>query len=331
MFDCRIVLDAARVTASLGRLPTEHPCATPWRLQGAAEAAVRDALAPPDRTAIEHLRAGMLPWLVVGTGMDLRALPETPTGFEPVPDPAWWPLAWLTVGLMSLAGARIVSYACENDGAAFVNLVALPPSEVGAQFAEKSTREMRGHTDGAAFPFPSEFARGGEDHSPAPDLLVLVGLRNPGGTPTRLAPVTKALEHLTDEEVAALEGPHFNIGAQRTFRGVRPRVGSPLLSRDEPDGLAFRFSHRSVRAAEDAPEAAASALARLEEALPGLYEDVVIGPGDVCLVRNRLVVHGRGAPGEGCGGATRWLLRTYGWVAATIGHRDPAAAAHVHL
>lgn len=51
---------------------------------------------------------------------------------------------------------------------------------------------------------------------------------------------------------------------------------------------------------------------RLEQLLPATYQDVVVGFGDVRLVQNRFVVHGRGAPGQGYGGTTRWLLRTYG-------------------
>ena len=283
------------------------------------------------RREVELFRTGQRPWLVVPSGMNLDALPETPTGFAPEPDPAWWPIAWFTVGLMSMVGASVVSYVCENDGAAFVNLVARPQSGPDARQAEKSTRPMRGHTDAVSFPFPGEFALGGEEHSPAPDLLVLVALRNPLSTPTRLASLSKALEGLTDEEAAALEGSHFDIKPQGTFATDKVRVGCPLVSRAEANGLAVRFSHSSVVPSHGAPDIAGQALGRLAEFLPDLYENMALKPGDVCLVHNRLVIHGRGAPGCDVGGRSRWLLRTYGWIHGTVGHAVPSGADHIHL
>lgn len=316
----------------MAALPHEDPCVRPLELRGQAAAVVRAALSPEAAATLGHFAAGLEPWIVVRTGIDLSALPETPTDFPPVVDRSWWPLAWLTVGIMALAGARLVSYACENAGAAFVNLVARPVEQVGEGLAERSTKAMRGHTDGASFPFPSEFAAGLEHHSPAPDLLLLVGMRNQAGTKTRLAPVSAALGPLTDEEVDALAGPWFDIRAQRTFDTERLRVAAPILSRREArHGLSMRFSHSNITVSEGAPPAAEAALQKFTEALPDLYAGVAVGPGDVCLIHNRQVIHGRAAPGPGFGGTTRWLLRTYGWMDDTTGNRAPGGPAHVHL
>jgi hypothetical protein len=290
------------------------------------------ALTGDDMISIRHFSQGLAPWLVVRTGIDLSRLPPTPVDFPPVQHDAWWALGWFTVGLVALAGARIVSYGCENGGAAFINLSAHPEKDVGTGEAERSQMAMRGHTDGAAFPFPSEFSLGGEAHSPAPDLLVLVGLRNPDGVPTKLAPVSLALKELTDEELWAMEEPWFDIAPQATFHTNRIRVGAPLLSRREPrHGLSMRFSHGKVAPTHGAPEAAATALRHFKEALLDLYVDVPIGPGDVCLIHNRQVIHGRGAPGAGVGGTTRWLLRTYGWMDDTTGNPKPGGPSHCHL
>jgi hypothetical protein len=331
MSNLTIAIDPGRLGASLTDLPIEDPCSEPWAHQRRAEAAVLRSLSDVQITTLRHFSGGLHPWLIVRTGFTSPELPETPTGFAPVGDMAWWPLAWMTVGLMSLAGARLVSYASENDGAAFVNLVALPPDEVGARLSERSTKQMRGHTDGVSFPFPSEFEQGGEPHSPAPDLLVLVGLRNPNDTPTRLVAVSEVLAQLTEAEEEALTGPYFNISPQRTFKTEYHRVATPLLSRNEATGQAFRFSHSSVTAVPDAPAAAVSALAHLEQLLPAAYKDVVVKPGDVCLVQNRLVVHGRGSPGQGHGGSSRWLLRTYGWTTRTRGLHSDGMPDHIHV
>ncbi|WP_338665991.1 TauD/TfdA family dioxygenase [Pararoseomonas sp. SCSIO 73927] len=326
-----IVLEPGRLAAALATAPDEDPCIRPIELRDRARAMAGTALASEDMTSVRHFAHGLEPWLVVRAGMDLSRLPPTPLDFPPVQNDAWWPLGWLTVGLMALAGARLVSYACENGGDAFVNLVARPEEDVGAGPAERSRKAMRGHTDGASFPFPSEFAAGDEVHSPAPDLLVLVGLRNPEGTPTRLAPVSLALKNLTDEELWAMEGPWFDIAPQATFDTDRVRVGAPILSRREPrHGLSMRFSHGRVAPSHGAPAAAGIALRRFKEALADLYVEVPIGPGDVCLIHNRQVIHGRAATGPGVGGTTRWLLRTYGWMDGTLGHRQPGGPPHCH-
>jgi alpha-ketoglutarate-dependent taurine dioxygenase len=327
-----VAIDPARLPAALAALPSGDPCLEPVGLRAEAGAAIRGALSTDDAITLGQFAAGQQPWLVVRTGIDLAALPATPTDFPPLQHPSWWPLAWATVGLMSLAGARLVSYQSENDGAAFVNLVAQDAGVAGAGLAERSTKSMRGHTDGVSLPFPSEFAAGGEDQSPAPDLLVLVGLRNPSGTMTRLAPVSSALAVLTDDQYDAMQGPWFNIAPQRTFVNGRPRVEAPLLSRAEPrHGYSMRFSHSSVTVSNEAPPVAREALEAFCAALPELYTGVVVGPGDICLIHNRQVIHGRAAPGPGVGGATRWLLRTYGWMSDTIGNHRRGGPAHLHV
>jgi len=173
---------------------------------------------------------------------------------------------------------------------------------------------------------------GNENHSPAPDLLVLVGLRNQAGTMTKLAPVSLALDCLSDSELNAMEGPWFDIAPQRTFETQQLRVGAPLLSRQEPrHGLSMRFSHSNITVSEDAPPEAETALAHFRQALPDLYTGITIGSGDICLIHNRQVIHGREAPGPGVGGTTRWLLRTYGWMEGTVGNPQQGGPDHVHL
>lgn len=39
--------------------------------------------------------------------------------------------------------------------------------------------------------------------------------------------------------------------------------------------------------------------------------DLTLNPGDVVLINNRRMLHGRGRVSEGYGGETRWLLRSY--------------------
>ncbi|WP_162266976.1 TauD/TfdA family dioxygenase [Bordetella hinzii] len=51
---------------------------------------------------------------------------------------------------------------------------------------------------------------------------------------------------------------------------------------------------------------------KLEDACNASAKLVVVQPGDVLIVSNRLALHGRGEVGDGVGGQSRWLLRAYG-------------------
>ncbi|MCY1383429.1 hypothetical protein D9M69_715540 [compost metagenome] len=43
-----------------------------------------------------------------------------------------------------------------------------------------------------------------------------------------------------------------------------------------------------------------------------MMRSVVVKPGDILLVNNRIGLHGRSEVGGEAGGESRWLLRTYG-------------------
>ena len=89
-------------------------------------------------------------------------------------------------------------------------------------------------------------------------------------------------------------------------------MGAPILSRAEPRrGLSVRFSHGKVTVSDGAPLEAETGFARFIDALPGVYEDVIIGLGDICLVHSRQVIQGRSGTRLGVGRQTRWLLLSY--------------------
>jgi hypothetical protein len=58
--------------------------------------------------------------------------------------------------------------------------------------------------------------------------------------------------------------------------------------------------------------AAEQASNQLEAACNQAAKPVVVQPGDVLVINNRLALHGRDKVGDDVGGQSRWLLRTYG-------------------
>jgi L-asparagine oxygenase len=242
-------------------------------------------------------------------------LPNTPEWFTPVPDVdstlAGRAAALATHGFL---GKETVSYGSESDGALFVNLVRIDGS---GKYADKSTGSMRGHTDAVSFPFNGEVDAIDPRIAPSPDLVTLVGLRNPGAVPTTVMVLEDVLGELTPEHVAELKKEQFTIESQFTFwEGMREILGhihtaidEPVL-KDAPAGTIVRYSHSSVKPTV-LGGAAKAASDSLELACNKVVVSVVVEPGDVLVVSNRLCLHGRGFVGGEIGGHARWLLRTY--------------------
>lgn len=256
------------------------------------------------------------PYVHLAAAFDPTELPETPTGFCPVPDSrgtlAGRAAALAAHGVLIL---ETVSYGSENAGALFVNLVALPGVGV---VAERSTKSMRGHTDAVSFPLNGDDFEGDFRIAPSPDVVTLVGLRNPDGIATRLMKLEDILGRLSESDIDELRKPQYSFRSQRTFvEGMKRILGGELVVTDEPIlkdtrlGPSIRYSHSSVVPTE-AGGPAELAANNLEVACGAVATDVVIRPGDVCIVNNRLSLHGRAKVGEGAGGESRWLLRTYG-------------------
>lgn len=266
---------------------------------------------------------------------DATSLVDTPQAFFPVPNTdstvAGRAAALAVHGLVHL---ETVSYGSENEGNLFVNLVAMPG--VGA-FAEKSKGSMRGHTDAVSFPFSGEDDPADARIAPSPDLVTLVGLRNPTGVATRVMSLADVMPLLSAVDVAELKKAQYSVTAQRTFRrGTRQVLGAehvvidaPVL-KDTSSGTYVRYSHSNVTA-QVTGGPAQQASEHLEDACNRVATPVVVQPGDILVINNRTALHGRGEVGDPVGGQSRWLLRTYALDTSGLPaqKRRSGAAAHV--
>ncbi|MEH6494021.1 MAG: taurine catabolism dioxygenase TauD [Halopseudomonas sp.] len=257
---------------------------------------------------------------------DIDDLPETPAAFTPVPDVVTTVAARAcSVACLAALNSDTISYGSENDGHLFVNLVVLPGDD---DFAEKSKSDMRGHTDAVSFPVRGQLHEFDERVAPSPDFVCLSGLRNPDETATTVMPLSEVLQQLTPAELVELTKPQYVIRPQKTFtRGLRKLLGknSLLLNAmagiqllfESEDGYWIRYSH-SAADADYESHLATHAVTRFEEACQKCSVSVVISPGDILVVNNRVGLHGRGVVGGEAGGHSRWLLRTYGLDTRTL-------------
>ena len=247
---------------------------------------------------------------------DSADIGDTPTQFFPIPDTEGT-LASRAAAL-ALHGAlaiESISYGSENDGHLFVNLVAIPdPGALG----EKSKKGMRGHTDGVSFPFPHEDDADDPRIAPAPDFVTLMGLRNRRRVATTVIPVSDVLAQLSSNDIVELSKPQYSIRSQKTFiQGMKKILQRELVVIDTPilkpvgKETLIRYSHSNVQATVEGGPAEMAAR-NLEKACIEATRRIVMQPGDVLVINNRLSLHGREEVGEDTGRDSRWLLRTYG-------------------
>lgn len=286
-------------------------------------------LLPAIVTALEEVKVSLYdvqhsawsnPLIHLRAVFDVHELPETPTAFIPVPDLATTVAARAcAVACLAALNSDTISYGSENEGHLFVNLVVLPGDD---DFADKSKADMRGHTDGVTFPIRGQRHEFDKRVAPSPDFVCLSGLRNPDEITTTIMPLSAVLQQLTHDEINELTKPQYVIRPQKTFkRGLRKLLGkdSALLDAmagiqllfEGDDGYWIRYSHSAADTDYDS-EMATQAVTRFEQACSKCSTSVVISPGDLLVVNNRVGLHGRGVVGGEAGGNSRWLLRTYG-------------------
>lgn len=242
-------------------------------------------------------------------------LPDTPQGFSPIPDaPGCNAGRAAALAVHGFLGLETVSYGTENGGALFVNLVALPGE---GRLPEKSKDSMRGHTDGVSFPFKGDVDATHPRVAPSPDLVTLVGMRNPDCVATTVMALSDALGQMSNNDIGELKKEQYSIRSQATFtQAMKKILGEELVAfdaavlKDVEQRTYVRYSHTRVVPPETGG-AAAIASTNFAEACRAVAQPVTVKPGDVLVVSNRFGLHGRGVVGGKVGGQSRWLMRTY--------------------
>ncbi|MEV0695655.1 TauD/TfdA family dioxygenase [Streptomyces sp. NPDC050388] len=230
----------------------------------------------------------------------LRNLPVEPAGTPPTPAvpgsvqrTATVPAAALV--LIGMAMGEVVAFDKEKSGALVQDVVPVPGMESFQGNAGSVKLNM--HTENAFHPL-------------RPDFVGLMCLRNDheNVAKLRVASVRRVVPLLPDSVRTVLHEPRFVIAAPASFDmppGSEQPRGILTGSVDDPD-LTVDFS--STTALDDE---AADALALLEKAVERTYRDLLLEPGDLAFVDNRMALHGRNAFEPRYDGADRWLQRIF--------------------
>ncbi len=171
-------------------------------------------------------------------------------------------------------------------------------------------KEERQENTGSAF---FDFHIENSFHPHKPDYLGLLCLRSDHDriAKTATASIRKALDKVPGKLISLLRQPLYHIRVASSFmKDGEPALYSPLLpilSGDviQPD-LCINFYNT-----EAINSAAQLAFDALKAALLEVVADVVLLPGDLLIIDNRVAVHGRTAFQPRYDGNDRWLQRLF--------------------
>ncbi|WP_327674834.1 TauD/TfdA family dioxygenase [Kitasatospora sp. NBC_00458] len=219
-------------------------------------------------------------------------LPPTPTVPDSVERRTTLPAA-LAVLLGSELGT-VIAYRDEKFGALVQNVVPVPT--LADSQSNGGSVQLEFHTENAFHPH-------------RPDYVGLLCLRpaHEDQVGTQVASIRHALPLLDEEARAVLREARFMTEAPPSFHEAGLSSPHPVLG-GAPEDPDICVDFHATRALDERAE---KSLAQLREALVEVRSDVVLRPGDMIFVDNRLVVHGRVAFSPRYDGNDRWLHRVF--------------------
>ncbi|MCU1396301.1 MAG: L-lysine 3-hydroxylase [Ilumatobacteraceae bacterium] len=242
--------------------------------------AFRDSPPPAGCMLLQGLPVGDLP--------PTPATPTTPTDKSDATE-----LRLLTIAAVL---GEPVGYQPEHGGDVVQNIVPVS-SAASSQTSTSSTVDLMFHTE-AAF------------HPHRPRYLLLYCLRGDAQARTTVASIQGALPYLDSEIVEVLFQPRFRCAVDESYLHGRENVlGAPIaiLTGDRADPTMVFDQDLMVGIDEEAEEA----LQTLGETLSAHHSSVVLEPGDLLVIDNDMVVHGRSPFAARFDGTDRWLQRTF--------------------
>ncbi|MDQ1749131.1 MAG: L-asparagine oxygenase [Pseudonocardiales bacterium] len=230
----------------------------------------------------------------------LRGLPVDAAALEPTPEhwsvaedaAALWDAALL---LLATVMGRPIAWEGQQDGRYVHNIVPAQGREQ-EQTGASSSVLLSPHTEDAFHP--------GRAH-----LLMLACMRNPDGIATTAASVRRI--ELSEDDITTLSTPTVPILPDDSYTEAQASTQLPArvpaLWRSA-SGLTLRFDP-AYTPLEKAEEPYRSAYRRLEAELERVTVAVSLRPGEVLVVDNDVVVHGRVPFRARFDGTDRWLKR----------------------
>lgn len=256
--------------------------------------AVAASLSDPIRHACRPVDTADGLFVLRGLPVDDAAIGPTPGHWSTAADAgAVYDVVLL---LLSTVMGTPIAWEGQQDGRFVHNIVPSPGHEV-EQTGASSSVLLSPHTEDAFHP--------GRAH-----LLVLGCMRNPDSVATTAAGIRQV--ELSDGDVELLSRPVLPILPDDAYEEAQGYEGEPPAVPtlwESEEGLTLRFDP-AYTPLDRAPEDHRAAYARLEDELARVSVAVSLSPGEVLVVDNDLVVHGRVPFKARYDGSDRWLKRS---------------------
>lgn len=198
-------------------------------------------------------------------------------------------LARIQAGLVG----NLISYEAEANGSLFQDIV--PSRYMADTQSSLGSSELEIHTEQAF-------------SNLRPDIISLACLRGDPEAYTHLLSVEKVIENMSQKEIELLHEPLWKIGVDLSFRSSiddTERGPIPILYRDG------RFVFDQDLMYGITPEAN-----KLIDKIVDIYyrhrTSICLEPGDILVIDNNRVVHGRSAFKPRFDGTDRFLVRCFG-------------------
>lgn len=233
------------------------------------------------------------PAVMLIRGLDIGTIPPTPIvrGFDSTLDKP----KKILLEAASNYGFPI-SFAQEQDGILIQNVYPVPTLET-KQISSSSKVELGLHTE-TAF------------HQYKPTVVLLLCLRGDPNAVTTYASIDEIIQNLAPSAISTLTKPWFITSVDESFRmNGEPNMEIPcsiLRQTGDTNSYEICYDQTLMRGINDE---ATSALRGLEEAINLSVNKVVLDVGDLLVIDNTKVVHGRLPFEARYDGSDRWLQR----------------------
>ncbi|MGQ0824835.1 MAG: TauD/TfdA family dioxygenase [Actinomycetota bacterium] len=186
-----------------------------------------------------------------------------------------------------------IGYAQEHGGGIVQNLIPTRGCE-GRQLSTSSDVVLEWHTETAFHPHK-------------PHYLLLLCLRGDPDAHTLLCSIADVLPHLDAATIATLREPRFRTSPDESFRepGTSGELGPPMAVLTDAE-----FTYDEDLMVGTDPEAQ-RALRRLGDVIGTQVTSIALEAGDLLVVDNHHVVHGRSPFRARFDGSDRWLQRAF--------------------
>jgi L-asparagine oxygenase len=235
------------------------------------------------------------PAVTITRGIDVGDVPRTPTK-------QWFNLTLTKPRRILLEAASFygfpIAFTQEQNGALIQNVYPAKNTET-QQISSSSKVELGLHTE-TAF------------HRYKPTAVLLLCLRGDLNAVTTYADVTEIVRHLSPETLTILTKPMFTTSIDESFRTNGESdleiVCSILKESQETPTYEICYDEALMKGLN---EQATNALGELKQAIDKSIQEITLDTGDLLVMDNTRVIHGRLPFKARYDGTDRWLQRVF--------------------